>query len=278
MAPLKIVTMLSHADVVMYLVTIKSLYRQLGEGSFVVVNDGTLTNKDIEILHHHAGSLEIYDVRDISTEPCPQGGCWERLLTVVGLSSDSYVIQVDSDTLTLDAIPEVVESYRSNRSFILGSKTGRTIAALSKAPEKIPPSAAGSQHVQVLAEQKFVHIDNASNRRYVRGSAGFAGFSRGAFSRRQVEDFSVAMADLLGRVKWSEWGSEQVASNYILANSPEAAVLPYPKYSCFLADFDPAATVFLHFIGIHRFSQGVYTRESKRVIKQLLEEGHGADV
>ena len=45
--------------------------------------------------------------------------------------------------------------------------------------------------------------------------------------------------------RWTEWGTEQVTSNYVVANSPEAMVLPYPKYACFDLNMDPAESVFL---------------------------------
>ena len=40
------------------------------------------------------------------------------------------------------------------------------------------------------------------------------------------------MEAILG-TSWFEWGSEQVASNFVVANSPNPIVLPLPTYSCF---------------------------------------------
>lgn len=73
------------------------------------------------------------------------------------------------------------------------------------------------------------------------------------------------MSALLG-ARWSEWGTEQVSSNYVVANSPDARVLPYPKYACFDLDMDPERSAFLHFIGTHRFERGVYAALANRVI------------
>ena len=45
------VSMVSHRDLVMYLVAIRSLYAQIGEGAITVIDDGSLTAADITILH-----------------------------------------------------------------------------------------------------------------------------------------------------------------------------------------------------------------------------------
>jgi hypothetical protein len=262
--------MVSHADLTMYLVGIKSLCRQLGEGSVVVMNDGTLTGKDIDTLRHHLEPIEFLNIADVPTGVCPVGGTWERLLKIIDLTTDFYVIQMDSDTLTQKAILEVVDCYRSNRSFILGSYTGPTLSPLAEAPEKVRDFK--SDHVQIVCERKFGQLENAESLFYVRGSSGFAGFSRGAFSRRPIEEFSSAMTELVGRETWAKWGTEQITSNYALANSPDVIVLPHPKYSCYLRGHDPAKSVFLHFIGAYRFHRGVYARESAKVIKGLFEE------
>lgn len=90
-------------------------------------------------------------------------------------------------------------------------------------------------HVQNLAEQQFCKLRNYKKLRYLRGCSGFAGFSKGSFSRSNVEEFSEEMEGVLGKI-WLNWGSEQVTSNFIIANSPNACVLPYPKYCNFTSD------------------------------------------
>ena len=42
-APLTFVSMVSHRDLVMYLVAIRSLYAQIGEGTITIIDDGSLT-------------------------------------------------------------------------------------------------------------------------------------------------------------------------------------------------------------------------------------------
>ncbi len=69
--------------------------------------------------------------------------------------------------------------------------------------------------------------------------------------------------------KWSEWGSEQVTSNLLIANASGSVVLPYPRYANFDQKFDltldPAQCAFIHFIGTFRYSRGTYIAETRRL-------------
>ena len=68
--------------------------------------------------------------------------------------------------------------------------------------------------------------------------------------------------------KWSEWGSEQVMSNIIVANAPHARVLPHPKYAdC--QKMKPGQTRFIHFIGSCRFRNGTYAQLGTEVVASL---------
>ncbi len=72
--------------------------------------------------------------------------------------------------------------------------------------------------------------------------------------------------------KWGQWGSEQVASNFAVANTAGAMVLPYPKYANFDLDMDPQAACFLHFVGTNRFDRGVYAGETRAFIEAAMEK------
>ena len=104
----------------MYLLAVKSFAHQLGRTpEFVVLNDGSLTAEDTQTLKKHIPSLTIIPLHSITVGVCPKGGCWERLMLGSELNQRSYVIQLDSDTVTLGPIPEVLESFTQNRSFTL---------------------------------------------------------------------------------------------------------------------------------------------------------------
>ena len=78
-APLKILTMLSRRDLDMYLLAFKSFYRFLKEGSAVVLNDGSLTEADQDLLRHHIPDIVFHRYSDVDQGVFPKGGCWERL-------------------------------------------------------------------------------------------------------------------------------------------------------------------------------------------------------
>ena len=259
--------MVSHRDVTIYLMAVKSFYHHLGNGEIVVIDDGTLTEHDRKILSHHLGGPLFIRMDSVDTGECPKGGTWERLLTILEMTSSHYVIQIDSDTLTRGEIPEVAECVRSNTSFTLGTWSGKDFVTLEDASRIVRNES--SSHVQIAAEKALCRLNHPEKKRYVRGSSGFAGFARGVHLQDEVIEFSRGMTKLLGD-RWSEWGSEQVTSNYAVANSPSAMVLPYPKYTCFYGKQQPETSSFLHFLGTHRFEGGVYGRESKFVIRSQL--------
>lgn len=265
-APIRVVTMLGHGAVTMYLVAIKSLYRHLPGGEIVVLDDGSLTPADRALLQHHVRPLTILPIAGVPRAGCPRGGCWERLLHVADAARDSYVIQMDSDILTTGPVPEVVAAAEANIAFTLGAALENPIEPLEAAAVRVAHE--GDWHTQLLAEKLLPGLPPGLGRFYVRGSAGFAGYQRGEAHRATVEAFSSAMEGMM-RERWLEWGTEQVASNYLVANQPGAFVLPWPRYCCFYPEVDYARASLLHFIGSHRYQSGVYVRSARQVIREL---------
>jgi hypothetical protein len=136
---------------------------------------------------------------------------------------------MDSDTLTLVPVDEVIDAYRRNQSFTLGTPEAR-LATFAEATRAVRRT--NSRHVQIVAERGLSQLKSFGVRWYVRGCSAFAGFAQGAFTRAQAESFSHAMIDLIG-AKWREWGSEQVTSNLAVASSPDPILLPHPKSATF---------------------------------------------
>jgi hypothetical protein len=210
-APLTILSMVSHVDVIMYLIAIKSLYRRLGRGKIVIVDDGSLTADDCGLLAEHLGNPTIVAMHTLGTGRCPRGGTWERLVLILDLcAAGDYVIQVDSDTLAQAGLDEVAGCVEAKRAFTLGTRMGGAFCTLREAAARIVDLP--GDHVQMRAERGFATLPDADRRRYVRGSSGFAGFAPGGFRRADLETFSLEMHERLGDA-WTEWGSEQVASN-----------------------------------------------------------------
>jgi hypothetical protein len=263
-APVKILSMVCHRDVILYLVAAKSFYRRLGQGSFVLIDDGSLTAADRAIFAAHLGGPQIVPIADVSTHGCPRGGTWERLIRILELARDDYVIQLDADTLTVGALADVRACVAANRSFTLGTNAGRDFVGAWDAAKSAQTKP--GNHLQDVAERAMDRLRDARSLRYVRGCSGFAGFAKEGVRLELVRDFSAQMAVLLNE-RWTEWGSEQVTSNFAVANSANAMVLPYPAYGGF--GDDPGGLEFLHFIGSVRYDDGLYTRLSRAFIKSL---------
>jgi hypothetical protein len=103
-----------------------------------------------------------------------------------------------------------------------------------------------NDHIVIATERAFDRHPGRERLKYVRGSSGFAGFAKGGFSRARIEEFHANMTELMGE-RWREWGSEQCGSNFAVANSPGAVVLPYPQYTSFYPGVDVLKGKFFSF-------------------------------
>ena len=257
-----------------YLVAVKSLHARLGIGRVAILDDGTLTAADRRVLAHHLADPEIRSIADVDTGRCPQGGTWERLLTLLDLRRDDYVIQLDSDTVTVGDVPEVRDAIAANRSFtLLGGPESEGVGILPL-PEfvawRYPEGAPAGAHVQAAIESRFAAYPDAAGHRYVRGCSGFTGFARGGpLGRAEAERFSLAGEALVGRERWREWGTEQVASSFLLANEAGTLPLPYARYTNYWKEPIGEDARFLHFLGTHRYSDAEYRQRTRQAIDSL---------
>jgi len=266
---LKIVSFIHPTHVLMSIIAIKSLYYYLKEGQVVILSDNTFTSKDIKTLKYHLSPSEIVDIDGINIGKCPPGNTWERLCFIAHCVKNHYVIQADADTIAIGEIPEVQKCVRENRSFTLGSPSGQKISPMKDTCEMAKLSQ--NTRVQMVSEKNFDKLINYNQLKYVRGSSGFAGFAKGSFSLEELEKFSQEMQENIGYAKWSEYGSESLASSYIVANSPSACVLPYPKYASYYTNrkVDYEKSSFIHLIGTERFAKGFYQKVARGMIKKI---------
>ncbi len=267
---LTLVSMLCHGEVVMYLLAIKSFCAQLGRyPKVVILNDGTLTNSDYAILQTHIPGVRIVLISEVAPDRCPKGSCWERLLLIGDLVKDTYVVQLDSDTLTLKSIAEVTQCIEANRSFtLLGDGSYPDIETMQSACLRSKTNM--GTMVQAVCERSFDQLPESTTLKYVRGNAGFTGFAKGSIVREKIVWFSDLMR-IIANDKWDEWGSEQVTSNLLIANSQDAHVLEFPKYLSYWAhaNIPYQDASFIHFIGPYRFSNGFYVSSARKVIATL---------
>lgn len=265
-----LVSMLCHGEVTMYLLAVKSFCAQLGRcPKVVILDDGSLTKSDAATLHAHLPGARIVAIAEVAPGRCPSGSCWERLLLIADLVQEGYVVQLDADTLTVNSIAEVARCIDEGRSFtLLGDGSHPRIEPMQRACARSKSNR--SPMVQAVCERSFDQLPECASLRYVRGNAGFTGFARASIDREKIAWFSDRMRTIAGDT-WDEWGSEQVTSNLLIANSPDAQVLPFPKYLSYWAHagvpYDTAS--FLHFIGPHRFSNGFYVACAAKAIAAL---------
>ena len=255
-----------------YLVAVKSLHAQLQRGRVVILDDGTLTEPDKQVLARHLDSPRVIPIASVETGPCPRGGTWERLLTILDLRQDAYVIQLDSDTVTLGPVPEIADAIAASRSFTLRGGTDAEILPLDEVSARARAAAGpGRVHVQSAIEQAMeaVAIPGQATLRYARGCSGFAGFAPAASGRALAEAFSAEADRLIGRPRWEEWGSEQVTSNFVIANDPDALLLPYDRYMNYWNEPIADGTGFAHFVGTFRYHGGAYAAAARAVIAAL---------
>lgn len=265
-APWSIISMVSNHDVQMYLLAVKSLYRLMGRGKIIAIIDRDMPIESRRTLEHHIPGIRFCILEDIDTGPCQRGGTWERVLYLLDHSRNEYAIQLDSDTLTFgNDIDEIVRCAENNIAFTLGEPC----TPIQKMPALVANArASDSDHMIIAAERAFDRYPGAAALNYVRASSGFVGLARGGIERKKIEEFHTNMEVLLGS-RWTEWGSEQCASNFAVANSPDAVVLPHPKYACFGPGVKPETSSFLHFIGTWRYLDDCFAHLARGVIANL---------
>jgi hypothetical protein len=272
--PFTALSMVQHKDVAAYLVAIKSFTHFLQPEKIVIICDPSITPDDEKLLVQHIPHATLHRVEVFRHPQLPVGGCWERLHAVATYAANDYVIQLDADTVTLTALPEVEAAIQSRIGFVLnGFLPGdedddepatciSSIERASKYAQRWP-----TIHIQALAEQQLSHAGlNLNRRNYVRGCAGFTGFPPDPSLVGHLVEFSDRMRQRLGP-RWSEWGTEQVASNYLVANAAGTRLLPMPKYSASGPSLDDHA--FLHFIGPTRFINRNYEKAVRRAIQLI---------
>ena len=265
-----VASMLCHGEVRMYLLSLKSFVRQLGQSPRVVVlDDGSLSAEDKALLKAQVPSLSLIEIASITTGACPRGGCWERLLLISDLAQEGYVVQLDSDTLTSKPIPEVLSAIAENRCFtLLGDRSHPVVQPMLEAWESLKSNP--SSQPQAVCERNFDRLPEAKDLLYLRGNAGFVGFAKGSLDRERIAWFSDLMRSI-AEGSWDQWGSEQLTSNLLISNSEHSLPLPFPRYCSYWAhpEVDYSESAFVHFIGPYRFANGLYRKSAESVLRAL---------
>ena len=266
------VSQVYHNAMDMSLLALKSFAKFMPAGRFELIDDGSLTSDDYAVLKQHLVNVKITHIDKIEVGNCPRGGTWERLVHILELSKTAYVIQVDTDTLTIGALPEVYNFICNNQAFTIGNPMW---------PEAVPTEymsavakAWQGTHVQVKTEEQLSALESIDLNRYLRGCSAFTGFPRGALNFKTLESLSNELKNKIGSKKWNEWGSEQVSSSIMISLCEGAQLLPWPKYMNFgfpetgltkTQDYKGKISL-IHFIGSNRFDGRVYERFVREMI------------
>ncbi|MDB5963428.1 MAG: hypothetical protein JWP59_4722 [Massilia sp.] len=264
--PFTVLSMVHQRDVNSYLVAIKSFAHFLNPRAVVVVCDPSIDAADRALLLQHVPHLTLRNADEFTDPDIPRGGTWERLYAISEYAQHSYVVQLDADTITLQPIPEVRAAIDAGAGFVLGEMHNTPIRRLPAVRENALPWMRPGAHIQGIAETEMVNVGLPADAVYIRGCSGFTGFPPSQTMRSALTDFSRRMTAKLGE-DWKRWGTEQVTSNYLVANAVGTQPLPFPKYGT--PDCATADTAFSHFIGSMRFVNRKYAQASRRAIELI---------
>jgi len=274
-------SMIGTAELLPYLVAIKSFWRHLQRGRVAILDDGTLTAQDRAILAYHCGDPEFLAREQIDTARFPAVDSWRCLLAILDRRGSEYWIQLGNDTVTLGPLTEVTEAIAANHSFILAGNP----ATCAQDP--------GQVQVQTLGE--FVRHSypdgpaGCSNRAqiesrlgkiarkdwlYVNGGTGLSGFAAGGPGRRLALALLAQIHELVGDKALSQTGIEQIATNFLIANEPRSAVLPAARFAGDCVKRPDQNSVFVRFsaegaFGASRFAENDYVLASRKAIDHL---------
>lgn len=266
--PLTVLSMVHNRDVMSYLVAIKSFARFVNPRQIVVVCDPSITDIDRNYLQAHIPHVILRHADEFTHPDIPRGGTWERLYAISEYSRDSYVIQLDADTITMLPPVEVIHAVMANTAFVISGNLGSVLMSLQETEDNTaswgPPNP--DEDIQGTVERSMATSNLPVHARYVRGCSGFTGFPTSDTMTNELLRFSKTMQARHGK-RWAEWGSEQITSNYLVANARDTIVLPFLSYGT--PDVLHAESIMTHFIGFMRFTSGKYRAATLRAIRQL---------
>lgn len=265
--PFLLLSMVQKRDVLAYLVALKSFTTFANPARVVVVCDPSIDARDREVLRQHVPHIELHEADEFVHPEIPRGGTWERLLAICSYARENYVVQLDADTVTVGAPKAVLDAIENQTGFVLGEESRQSLLTLAQTTANAKADIFGQRHIQGFSEACMAEVGLPQEAMYVRGCSGFTGFPPSAGMLERLVQFSRAMSRTIGMPRWSSWGTEQVTSNYLVANAVGTQVLPYPAYGT--PDAMKEDTVFIHFIGSMRFTNNKYEETSRTVIKRM---------
>ena len=265
---IRILTLLCHDDVDMYLLAIKSFLFNFTIGSVHVLEDGSLTAADVKLLKFHIPMVKIHHVNDVDATGFPSCNIWKRLLYSIDLSQDAYVIQLDSDTVSMKPMLDLQKIIKEERGFIIGNGPawGKPVE-VGYLSRLIKSWVSGNviDDTKLAAESEVHTLAFFQNAKYyLRGCSGFSGLPRGQINRELLLDFSQQITAAIGEPVWSSSGSEQIACSVMISRTRNPVILPWLMYQNFgLPSFYKESLVtaaLVHFVRKNRFKCFAYQK------------------
>jgi hypothetical protein len=267
--PLIVLSMVHSRDVMSYLVAIKSFARYVNPRQIVVVCDPSITDIDRYCLQTHIPHVVLRHADEFTDPDIPRGGTWERLYAISEYCKQDYVVQLDADTITMLPPAEVINAVMANSGFVMSGNLGNVLMSLQETEENAAswgPPGPGEEDMQATVERNMATSNLPAQARYVRGCSGFTGFPASDTMTDELLRFSKTMQARYGK-RWAEWGTEQITSNYLVANARDTTVLPFLSYGT--PDVLHAESIMTHFIGFMRFTSDKYRVATLQTIRQL---------
>ncbi|MGF1723872.1 hypothetical protein [Photobacterium nomapromontoriensis] len=255
-----------------YLVAVKSFLLYVDVKEVHVLSDGSLDDKDEAIIRQHVPDIIIHYKDELDMTNLPKGNCWERLVMLLSLAKESYVIQLDADIVINGEMSEVSQAIVEEHGFILGNDKWRNPVTMQEMAEIAKEWK--SCHIQGFSEQHFDRLPlfKDMNSHYFRGCAAFIGLPASESYLPILRQFSMQMEKAIGN-KWHLWGSEQVSSNVMCSLSPGMTMLSWPKYQTYLfphSKLPVEEASLIHFMGTYRYHNQKYKKIAHLVISNMM--------
>jgi hypothetical protein len=269
-------TMLGQAELLMYLVAIKSFLRFGPAARVAAHSDGSLTGVDENYLRVHVPGIRVVTAKEADeraknelnpflSEWRARDASWRRVIDTELWCETPRRMIIDSDILTFrrpDAVLDWIAGGGGTRPLMFGSTDPEPAGPI--------PEGTGKRHIQNIFRERLAQFAAEAKgpaEFYQGGTSGYYGCTR-ELSLSEVE--RLIRAGLAAGVPMAEWGGEQCLVVYVLSSS-DPIQLDNRKYF----NFAPETMDWLnqgavaHFYGTFRFYRGVYHRLAAEVVREL---------
>lgn len=273
-------TMLGQADLLMYLVAIKSFLRFRPVARVAAHSDGSLRPEHEALLRKHVPGIRVISTTEANerakkelnpflAEWRARDASWRRLIDTELWCETHRRMIIDSDILTIrrpDAVLEWIADKDGTRPLMFG--------ATDSLPAGPIPEGTGRRPIQNVFRERLAQFAKEANgpaEFYQGGTSGYYGCRR-EISLAEIE--RLIRAGLAAGVPMAEWGGEQCLVVYRLSTS-DPIRLNVRKYFNFAPEaMDRLNEVAVaHFYGTFRFCRGVYSRLAAEVVHDLKQPG-----